>query len=197
MCWNLTQVLLWARGDTDRFSFSFALNTSSRLLWGSMALARRVTDLDMAWQFFLCISSHWMLLSDLSFFSSDILKEKAKVRDNVGSFISNLSDFSGKSKPSSWPHLMLRQQLLTEYGTPILARMDVQQAGGFSLSIHYWPKRASAVGIAVGTDCRVLRIWTRVLRFARPMFCQLSHLPVPSSLFLSFMFYLRHVRALP
>lgn len=43
-----------------------------------------------------------MLLSDLSFFSSDILKEKAKVRDNVGTFISNLSDFSGKSKSAKW-----------------------------------------------------------------------------------------------
>lgn len=80
-------------GDTDRFSLSFALNTSSRLLWGSMAFARRATDLDMAWQFFLCISSHWMLLSDLSFFSSDILKEKAKGRDNLDTFISNLSDW--------------------------------------------------------------------------------------------------------
>lgn len=39
-----------------------------------------------------------MLLSDLSFFSSDILKEKAKGRDNLDTFISNLSDFSGKSK---------------------------------------------------------------------------------------------------
>lgn len=38
----------WTVEDTDRFSLSFALNTSSRLLWGSMALALKVTDLDMA-----------------------------------------------------------------------------------------------------------------------------------------------------
>lgn len=86
--------------NTDRFSFSFALNTSSRLLWGSMAFARKVTDLDIAWHFFLCISNHWVLSCALFFFSSELLKrggEKKRIQmTNLDIFKSNLSNLSGK-----------------------------------------------------------------------------------------------------
>lgn len=87
--------------DTDRFSFNFALNTSSRLLWGSMAFARKVTDLDIAWHFFLCISNHWVLSCALFFFSSELLKgggkkKKKNTMTNLDIFKSNLSNLSGK-----------------------------------------------------------------------------------------------------
>ena len=81
VCWLLRQSSLWHVEDTDLFSFSFALNTSSRLLWGSMAFARKVTDFDISWHFLLCISNHWVLSSALSFFSSELLKGRSKKKE--------------------------------------------------------------------------------------------------------------------